>query len=69
MLINLEFVVGLQDRWAISPELHDRLYGGALMREVIRDKKQLRERFHKTLTEMWKNERQKVQDKTQAVAA
>lgn len=68
LLINLEFVVGLQDRWTISPEVHDRLYGGALMRDVIRDKKQLRERFHKALTEMWKVEQKKAEAKREAVA-
>ena len=55
MMADAGLTHGTTDRWSIHPDLLDRLHSGALMRQVIRDRKGLREQLHEILTSMWRN--------------
>lgn len=54
LLIDLKVVVGQRDRWALSSTLHDRLYTGNLMAQVLRDRREVRQTIHRVLHGMWK---------------
>ncbi|MCG8602023.1 MAG: hypothetical protein MI807_17910 [Verrucomicrobiales bacterium] len=53
LFISLELVVGQQDRWTLRGAVMDRLYGGALMRDIIRGRKEFREDLHHHLSALW----------------
>jgi hypothetical protein len=55
MLIDLGIVIGQADRWAISSELHDRMYAGALMTKILRGRRSMREEIHRALRVLWQN--------------
>lgn len=55
LLIDLKVVVGQRDRWALSTALHDRLYTGNLMAEVLRDRRETRQSIHQVLLRLWKD--------------
>jgi hypothetical protein len=54
---SVELVVGLYDRWSISPYVLDRLHGGGMMTAVIRRGHHFRERLHSELHLMWTGRR------------
>jgi hypothetical protein len=55
MMIDLGLVIGQSDRWALSSELHDRMYTGALMTKVLRGRRSMREEIHSALNRLWRD--------------
>jgi hypothetical protein len=57
---SVEIVTARHDRWALSPNVLDRLHGGGMMTGVIRRGKSLREGLHHALHALWEKRRSEL---------
>jgi hypothetical protein len=53
LMSTADMVIGKHDRWAITTQILDRLHSGALMKDIIRQGRALREKMHLVLLSLW----------------
>jgi len=56
LMSTADLVVGKQDRWTITPQILDRLHSGALMKDIIRQGRVLRDKMHSVFVSLWQEQ-------------
>ncbi|QDU37644.1 hypothetical protein Mal4_19590 [Maioricimonas rarisocia] len=53
LLSSAGVIVGRHDRWALADDVLDRLHAGALMKQVVRQGRDIRNELHRALNGLW----------------
>jgi hypothetical protein len=53
LMSTADLVIGKHDRWTITTQILDRLHSGALMKDIIRQGRTLREKMHSVFLALW----------------
>lgn len=54
LMSTADLIVGKHDRWTITTDYLDRLHSGALMKDIIRQGRALREKMHGVFLALWR---------------